>query len=322
MTPDIDFSDVNLNLSGAFTALVTPMKPDANSLKETTIDYNGFGRIVNYQIDGGIDGIVVLGTTAETPTLEDDEEEKLIKIAAQEINGRAKFIIGTTSNDTCYAVEWTRRARDAGADAALVAAPYYNKPNTSGLLKHFEKILDVGLPVILYNIPGRTGRNISIDEMKFLARHPNVIGVKEASGDMVQIKRVINEIKKPLQARGRNFGVLSGDDGLTAQVIREGGDGVVSVISNLVPGKVKALTDAGLSGDAYTMDAIDNDLQELSRMAFIDGNPVSIKYLTWLAGIIDSPSCRLPLGPIDPKKGKKLVAFMNVFLKENKIPVR
>ncbi|MDR3337136.1 MAG: 4-hydroxy-tetrahydrodipicolinate synthase [Treponema sp.] len=280
-------------LKGAFTALITPMKDNGD------VDYDGFRALIKFQIDGGIEGLVPLGTTGETPTLDEHEEEKLIGIAIEEIRGRIPVIIGTGSNSTKHMVVYTKRAKDLGADAALVATPYYNKPNDSGLLRHFEAAASVGIPIVIYNIASRTGRNIPTPLMEKLARIPNILGVKEASGDINQIGDVICNIKLPAKEKGGDFTVFSGDDALTLPLMALGGDGVISVISNLVPGKVTALTNACAKGDLETAGKLHYELLPLIKAVFIETNPVPIKAAMAMAGLPAGPT-RLPLGPLSP----------------------
>jgi 4-hydroxy-tetrahydrodipicolinate synthase len=282
-----------LKLSGAFTALITPMK------ENRAVDYEGFRRLIRLQLEGGIDGLVPLGTTGETPTLEEDEEEQLIRIAVEEAGGNVPVIMGAGSNDTKHMVRYVKRAADLGADAALVVTPYYNKPNDSGLLAHFEAAAAVGLPVVVYNIASRTGRNIPTALMDAISRIPGIAGVKEASGDIGQIGDVINSIAARRKAEGGSFAVLSGDDALTLPLMALGGGGVISVISNLIPGQVKALTAACLKGDFETARRIHFGLLPLVRAAFIETNPIPIKRAMTLAGLPAGP-VRLPLGPPAP----------------------
>ncbi|MDR0670326.1 MAG: 4-hydroxy-tetrahydrodipicolinate synthase [Treponema sp.] len=277
---------------GAFTALITPMT------EAGTVDYAGWERLLDYQIGEGIHGLLPLGTTGETPTLEDEEEEELIRIAVKKANGRVPLIVGTGSNDTSYMLRYTKRARDLGADAALVVTPYYNKPNDSGLIRHFQAAGELGIPIIIYNIAGRTGRNIPTALMEKLARIPNIIGVKEASGDINQMGDVIRNIKLPAQAEGRDFLVFSGDDGLTLPLMSLGGDGVISVISNLVPARVAALIRACLDGTVEEGRRIHYELLPLVKAAFIETNPVPIKAAMGWAGLPAGPA-RLPLGPLE-----------------------
>jgi 4-hydroxy-tetrahydrodipicolinate synthase len=283
-----------LKLRGALSALITPMKDSGE------VDYAGWERLLDFQMEEGIDGILPLGTTGETPTLEEDEEEKLIRIAVKKAKGRLPLIIGTGSNDTKHMVLYTKRARDLGADAARVVTPYYNKPNDSGLIRHFEAAGELGIPIVIYNIAGRTGRNIPTALMERLARIPHIIGVKEASGDINQMGEVIKNIKIPAQGEGRDFLVLSGDDGLTLPLLSLGGDGVISVISNLVPGKVAALVRACLGGDFEEGRRHHYELLPLIKAAFIETNPVPVKAAMGWAGLPAGPA-RLPLGPLEKK---------------------
>ncbi|MDR2398184.1 MAG: 4-hydroxy-tetrahydrodipicolinate synthase, partial [Spirochaetaceae bacterium] len=252
-------------LQGAFTALITPMKEDG------AVDYDGFRRLIQFQIEGGIDGLVPLGTTGESPTLDEAEEEKLIRLAVEEVKGRVPLIIGTGSNATRTAMHYTQRARALGVDAALVVTPYYNKPNDAGLIRHFEAVAKAGegLPLIIYNIASRTGRNISAELMERLTQIPEIIGVKESSGDINQMGDIIHRCK----GRERPFTVLSGDDALTLPLLALGGDGVISVIANLLPGKVAALVKAGLTGKGEEARHLHYQLLPFMKGAFIETNP-------------------------------------------------
>jgi 4-hydroxy-tetrahydrodipicolinate synthase len=287
---------------GAYTALITPMKESGE------VDYDGFRRLVAFQIEQGIDGLVPLGTTGETPTLDEDEEEKLIKAAIEEVRGRVPVIIGAGSNSTKHMAIYTKRAKDLGANAVLVVTPYYNKPNDEGLIRHFETAAAAGIPVIIYNIASRTGRNIPTPLLERLARIPGIIGVKEASGDLNQMGDVINNIKLKRKAQG-DFAVLSGDDSFTLPLAALGGDGVISVISNLVPAQVAALTRAALSGSYEEARRIHYELLPLVKAAFIETNPIPIKTaMTW-AGLPGGP-VRLPLGPLSKNSEAPLRAAL------------
>jgi 4-hydroxy-tetrahydrodipicolinate synthase len=290
-------------LRGAFTALITPMNESGG------VDYDAWKDLINFQIDQGIDGLVPLGTTGETPTLDEDEEEKLIKIAIKEAAGRVPVIIGAGSNSTKHMVLYVKRARDLGADAALVVTPYYNKPNDSGLLRHFEAAAAAALPIVIYNIAGRTGRNIPPALMEEISRIPGIAGIKEASGDINQMGDMIASVALPRRAEGRPFYVLAGDDSCTLPLSSLGGDGVISVISNLVPAKVAALARAALSGDMAEARKLHYELLPLAKAAFIETNPVPIKQaMTW-AGLPGGPA-RLPLGPLESKNQAPLKAAM------------
>jgi 4-hydroxy-tetrahydrodipicolinate synthase len=281
------------DLRGAHTALVTPMKDSGE------IDYDGFRRLIQFQIAEGIDGILPLGTTGENPTLDEDEEEKLIEIAIKEAKGKVHVMIGAGSNDTKHMRSYVERAKKMGADSALVVTPYYNKPNDDGLLRHFEAAGSVGIPIIVYNIASRTGRNIPTPLMEKISHLPNLCGVKEASGDINQMGDVIREIAAPRRAEGGHFWVLSGDDGLTLPLISLGGEGVISVISNLLPAKVKSMTKAALEGRFDEARAIHYELLPFVKAAFIETNPAPIKQALNWAGLPAGPA-RLPLGKLAP----------------------
>lgn len=264
-----------IKLRGAITAMVTPMNADGS------VDYEGFRGNVIFQLESGIDALAPLGTTGETPCLEEDEEERLIRIAEEEVRKfserterKIPLMVGTGSNNTKDAVRYTARAKEIGADVALVVTPYYNKPSDEGVFRHFEAVSKVGIPILVYNIAGRTGKNIPTGILKRIADLPNVIGVKEASGDINQIMSVIREIKlqKP------DFSVLSGDDGLTLPLIGVGGDGVVSVVSNFVPSFMVEMVHAALDGRLADAQRIHYRLMPFFKAAFVDGNPTSIKY--------------------------------------------
>jgi 4-hydroxy-tetrahydrodipicolinate synthase len=284
-----------VKLAGAFTALVTPLKDGG------AVDYDGWRRLIEFQLAEGIDGLVPLGTTGETPTLEDDEEAELIRIVVEVVKGRVPLVVGAGSNSTKSMLFYAKRARDLGADAALIATPYYNKPNDSGLLKHFEAAASVGIPVVIYNIPGRTGRNIPTALMKELMRLPGIIGVKEASGDINQIGEVIDAAAKIRP----DFQVTSGDDGLVLPVMALGGVGVVSVVSNLIPKRIAEFTRTLLRGD-YAAGRLQHfELLPLFRAAFVETNPVPIKAAMQMANIPVGP-VRPPLGPLAPASEKLL----------------
>jgi 4-hydroxy-tetrahydrodipicolinate synthase len=288
-----------LKLSGAFTALVTPMKNSGE------VDFDGYKKLIEFQLADGIDGLVPIGTTGETPTLDEAEEEELIRIAVSLAAGRVPVIVGAGSNSTRHAVQYTERAKRLGADAALVVTPYYNKPNDSGLAKHFEAVAEVGIPVVIYNIAGRTGRNIPPPLMAGLADIPGIIGVKEASGDINQISEILRTVTLKKRACGEDFIVLSGDDGLTVPLMALGGTGVISVISNLLPKKVRALTAAALAGDFTEARRLHFELAPFIHAAFIETNPVPVKYALSLAGLPAGP-CRLPLGELS-RQSKRIV---------------
>ncbi len=284
-------------ISGSMTALVTPMHEDES------VDYEGFRALVKRQCEGGIDGILPLGTTAETPTLTEDEEDEIIKIAFEEVRAFEKaggkkisVVLGAGSNCTRDAVRYCERAKKAGADAALVVTPYYNKPSDEGVYRHFEAVSKVGVPILVYNIQGRTGKNIETATLERIAALPNIIGVKEASGNIGQMMDVIARIKlsKP------DFTVMSGDDALTLPLIAAGGDGVISVVSNYAPTLVSELCRSAITGDFQTARALHYRLLPFFKAAFVDGNPTSIKYAMSVRGLC-KPCVRLPLVEVTEK---------------------
>ncbi len=280
-----------IKLRGAFTAMVTPMNADGS------VDYEGFRKNVIFQLESGINGIAPLGTTGETPCLEESEEEVMIKIAVEEAKKynektgkKVPVVIGTGSNCTKDAVRYAERAKKLGADVALVVTPYYNKPSDEGVFRHFEAVAKVGIPVLVYNIQGRTGKNIPTSILARLADLPNVIGVKEASGNINQMMEVIEKIK----SKHPDFSVLSGDDGLTLPLIGVGGDGVVSVVSNLAPSLVTEMVTDALDGNFAEAQKIHYRLLPFFKAAFVDGNPTSIKYAMNYKGMT-AGAVRLPL---------------------------
>lgn len=282
---------------GSMTALVTPMHEDES------VDYEGFRALVKRQLEGGIDGILPLGTTAETPTLTEDEEDEIIKIAFEEVRAFEKatgkkinIILGSSSNCTRDAVRYVERAKKAGADAALVVTPYYNKPSNEGIFKHFEAVSKVGIPIIVYNIQGRTGKNIDTPTMARIANLPNIAGVKEASGNINQMMDVIAEVKSVHP----DFSVICGDDSLTLPLLAAGGDGVFSVVSNYTPELVTEMVHAALKGDFETVRALHYRLLPFFKAAFVDGNPTSIKYAMSVRGMC-KPCVRLPLVEVTDK---------------------
>jgi 4-hydroxy-tetrahydrodipicolinate synthase len=261
------------------------------------VDYDGYRRLIDFQLEQDIDGLVPLGTTGETPTLEEDEEERLIKIAVEKAKGRIPLIFGAGSNDTKHMVQYVQRVKDLGGDAALVVTPYYNKPNDEGLIRHFEAAAAVGIPIVVYNIASRTGLNIPAPLMEKIAKIPGIAGVKESSGDLKQMCEIMQNIAIPRKGSGNPFTVLSGDDIFALPLMALGGDGVISVISNLVPGRVKALTTACQDKNFDEAKNIHFELLPLVKAAFIETNPAPIKLaMTW-AGLPAGP-CRLPLGRI------------------------
>ena len=279
-------------LRGAYTAVITPFKQDGS------LDEAALRRIVDFQVNYGIDGIVPCGTTGESPTLSPDEHKRVVDIVIEQVNGRVLIIAGTGSNSTREAVELTRHAKESGAGYSLQVCPYYNKPTAEGQYKHFAEVADVGLPVIIYNIQGRTGVNIETATLMRMAQHENIVGVKEASGNLAQMMDVIAE-------RPDGFSVLSGDDNMTYPLMALGGDGVISVASNIVPDRVHDMVDAALSGDYEAARRMHYELLPLFKGFFIETNPIPIKAAMAMAGFCEEVY-RLPMCGMRPENRKKL----------------
>jgi len=293
-----------LKLRGAFTALVTPLTDTGD------VDYDGFRTLVRFQLENGISGLVPLGTTGETPTLERDEQDRLITIAVEEAKGKVPIIVGAGSNSTAHTVRNVMRARELGADAVLVVTPYYVKPTNEGIYRHFAAVADSGdTPILIYNIASRTGKNIDVPTMERLSRIPTVLGVKESSGDIGQIGDIIREVAQARASEGRFFSVLSGDDSFTLPLCAMGGDGIVSVVSNLVPGRVAALAAACLSGDYAEARALHYALLPFFKGAFVETNPIPIKTAMAWAGLPSGPT-RLPLCTLEKASEPKLRASL------------
>jgi 4-hydroxy-tetrahydrodipicolinate synthase len=280
-------------LRGAFTALVTPFTAYGD------LDEAAFRRLVRWQILAGIDGLVPCGTTGESPTLSTEERERLIaatvEVASERPSrDRIRVVAGTGTNDTAATIRATRRAAELGADAALVVAPYYNRPDSRMLDAHFRAIADEGdLPIVVYNVPSRTGANVDADTFLRLAEHPHVVAVKEASGNLEQIARICRD-------RPRDVAVLAGDDAWTLPILALGGDGVVSVASNEVPGELVSLCAAALAGDWDGARRIHERWLPLFLGNFRGGpNPVPAKAALRLMGLIETQMVRAPLLPMD-----------------------
>lgn len=279
---------------GALTAMVTPFD------KEGKVDEEGLRENVRFQIKRGIHGLVPVGTTGECATLSYEEHNRVVEIVVDVAKGKAPVLAGTGSNSTWEAIMLTQHAKEVGVDGALLVIPYYNKPTQAGLYAHFKKLAEeVDLPQVIYNIPSRTGVNMIPDTMAKLAKLKNIVGVKEASGDLKQIARIIE------LTRSEDFSVTSGDDSLTLETMKLGGVGVISVASNLVPDKVAELVNSFRSGDVKRAERINTELASLCKTLFIETNPGPVKMaMNWMG--MAAGGLRLPLVELEPENQEKL----------------
>ncbi|RXE55424.1 4-hydroxy-tetrahydrodipicolinate synthase [Methanoculleus taiwanensis] len=280
---------------GVLPAIITPFERSST----LDLDIGGLRSNIEFLVQNGIHGIVPCGSTGESATLSFEEHERVVSETVDVVNGRIPVLAGTGSNNTEEAVRLTRSAKDAGADGALIISPYYNKPNRSGLVKHFTRLADLDIPLILYNVPGRTGQNLQPDLIAELARHPNIVGVKEASGDITQISEIIEK------TRDEDFIVLSGDDAMTLPILSLGGAGVISVAANIDPGRMVAMYESFNAGDIKKAQQLHYTLSPLFRAMFIDTNPIPVKKAVGLKGMAAGP-VRLPLDNLDDAKTRAL----------------
>jgi len=284
---------------GSMVAVVTPFK-------DGRVDEAKVRELVEFHIKNGTDVLVPCGTTGESPTLSHDEHRRVIELAIQTANRRIPVVAGTGSNSTAEAIDLTRFAKNAGADGALVVLPYYNKPTQQGLIAHCRAIADaVDLPLILYNIPGRTGINMLPETLAAIADHPNIVGMKEATGNLEQMTHDI-------VLCGARLSFLSGDDTLTLPLMAVGGKGVISVVANIVPRDVADLTRAFLSGDWKRARELHLKLFPLCQAMFCETNPIPVKTAMALMGMING-ELRLPLCPMSEANLSKLKAAMRAY---------
>ncbi len=277
---------------GTFTALVTPFR-------NGEVDYDVYGRLIDAQVDAAVDGVVPCGSTGESATLSHEEHERVIAFTIERAAGRIKVIAGTGSNSTRESIRLTRFAKEHGADGSLLIAPYYNKPTQDGLYAHYAAIADsVALPQLVYNIPGRSSVNIAPETMGRLAQVPNIVGVKEASGSLDQVSRIV-------ELCGPEFTVLAGDDSLTVPIMAIGGRGAIAVISNILPHKLVRLVNAANAGDFATARTIHYELLPVMRVLFLETNPIPVKAALAMIGLIQN-ELRLPLTTITNDSNEKL----------------
>lgn len=272
-------------LHGAGTAIATPFTAVGE------LDGPALRRFVEWQVEEGIEYIVPCGSTGEAATMAPDEQRRVVEITVETVNGRIPVVAGAGSNDTARAIQNSRTMQDAGATHLLHASPMYNKPPQRGIVAHFRAIADAcQIPIVIYNVPGRTASNVSAETTLALAEHDNIVAVKEASGDLAQIGEIIRN-------RPPGFSVLSGDDALTVAVIEAGGDGVTSVTSNAVPALVVQLCAAAHRGDNHSAAAIHTRLAAWTAAAFVESNPIPVKAALAMLGFMEN-NLRLPLVPL------------------------
>ena len=287
----------NTIFTGAATALVTPMTRDG------AVDYKQFGRLIDWQIEEGIDALVAVGTTGEGPTLTDEEHREAIRFCVDRVAGRVPVIAGTGSNDTAYAVDLTKAACEAGADAMLLVTPYYNKATQKGLIQSFEAVADASTkPCILYNVPSRTGCNLQPKTVATLAEHPNIVAIKEASGDISQVAQIA-------RLCGDKLDIYSGNDDQIVPIMALGGKGVISVLSNLMPHQTSLMCHLMLQQEVREATEIQLRLLPLIDALFCEVNPIPAKAAMAAMGFGEN-HLRLPLTPMEAEHEAELIRLM------------
>jgi len=282
---------------GSFVAIVTPFK-------DNQVDETALRNLVKFHIENGTNGIVPCGTTGESPTLSYEEHNRVIDIVIDEVNGKVPVIAGAGSNSTSETIMFTKHAKEAGADGVLLITPYYNKPTQEGMYQHFKAVTDeVDIPVVLYNVPGRTGVSLLPDTVARLFEMPSVVAIKEASGSIDQVSQILSKC---------DICVLSGDDGLTLPMISVGGKGVISVAANILPGRMSKLVKYALDGDFEMARKIHYELYPVFKNMFVESNPIPIKYSMAVAGLI-STEIRLPLTKISEANKYKLMKILTEY---------
>lgn len=271
---------------GSMVALVTPFD------RRGELDWEAFERLLGFHLDEGTDAVVVGGTTGESPTLTGDELEKMVRLAVEKMTGRIPVIAGSGTNSTRASVAASKRVAAAGANACLVVTPYYNKPAQRGLVEHYTAVADaVDIPIIMYNVPGRTACDMLPDTVAELAEHPNICGIKEATGDVARGQEIVN-------GTDDEFVVLSGDDGSARSLMAAGARGVISVTANVAPRLMHKMCEAATSGDEEAAASLDAHLAELHETLFVEANPIPVKWALAEMGFI-GPALRLPLTELD-----------------------
>ncbi len=278
--------------SGSFPALVTPFKSN------TDIDFDAYGRLIDWHIEQGTNGIVPCGCTGEAATLSHDEQKAVIRFAIERVSGRLPVIAGTGSNNTREAIDLTKYAKEVGADGSLLITPYYNKPTAAGQIAHYRAIAEAvdGLPIMLYNVPGRTGTKIAPETIAELSKVPNIVSVKEACGDIDQVSAILSQC---------DINVMSGDDSLTLAMMAVGAKGVVSVAANVVPAGVADLVRHANAGNYEEARALHYQLLPIFKVLFVESNPMPVKYALSKMGLIENV-LRLPLTPVLESSAAKI----------------
>ena len=286
--------------TGSGVAIVTPMYEDGK------VNYDELARLIEFQIEQGTDAIISCGTTGESATLDHDEHCKVLDFTIQRVNHRVPVIAGTGSNDTMYAVQLAQSAEQSGADGLLMVTPYYNKTSQSGLVRHFTYVADrVNTPIILYNVPSRTGCNIQPETYLELSKHPNIVATKEANGN-------VSSTIHTMALCGDELAVYSGEDDLTLPLMAMGGKGVISVFANVMPKTMHELCAAVLKGDLETGRKFQYENAELMKALFMDVNPIPVKEALNMMGYACGP-CRMPLAPLSEAAREKLAAVMKKY---------
>lgn len=285
----------NFDLTGSIVAIATPFKANGD------IDVDSFDRLIDFHLENGSDGIVVCGTTGETPALTGDEDAFLIERAVKKVGGKIPVIAGTGSNSTLECIKYSRKAEAIGVDAVLVVGPYYNKPTEKGMYQHFATVADsIETPIILYNVPGRTGSRISVaNTIKLANDFENIVGIKEASGDLGLIAELV--AKRP-----DNFKIYSGDDFLSASANLLGADGCISVIANVIPAEFAQLMKASLKGDITAVNKLFYQYRELMDLMFIESNPIPVKTALAAMGLLEE-EFRLPMCSMEDANKQSLL---------------
>lgn len=290
----------NTIFTGAGVAIITPMNEDFS------VNYDALGELVDFHLNNGTDALIVCGTTGESSTLTDEEHIEVIKYVINRTNGKIPVIAGTGSNDTAYAIELSVEAEKAGADALLVVTPYYNKCSQAGLILHYTMIADaVNIPIILYNVPSRTGCNITPETCAKLAEHKNIVAIKEASGNISQVAKIASLCLDKID-------IYSGNDDQIVPILSLGGVGVISVLSNIVPKETHDIVAKYLDGDVKSSTKLQLDYLELCNDLFADVNPIPVKEAANMMGFAAGP-CRMPLSPMCDSAKEKLYNTMKKY---------